>query len=633
MTPKLRTFCRAALILGLAMHLPVTGGLASAFAASDEEVFKTLDTNDDGVLSGTEAANVRQFDGDKDGEVTKAEYLAGMANELKRALDINDDAFFADRDTNEDGSLSGKELRGLEKYDTDRDGDVTREEFDQGRAADRRKLAPNPQELAKRALERFRQLDINEDGRLSGKEIQGFEKLDVDGDRRITEKEFIAGFTGVESSADPVTVFLEMVRTMDPTGFLAAADPEFAAEIDRPVLQFVLIELNKGLGGLQPVAKGALKKGDAEENRILYQGTLPFKDGTAEANLIVANGKIVGFSIQSPVLNDVGDRLYTALFEDPKFAKSTAEYFTPRCSEFIRLILASDDDKAFSKYHPEVQKQLGRKKVQDVFDAFKANCGEPKAIELEAMRIEFDANMKGEKYKLTHLVRGTKQDYFATTSMQFIGLSAHIVGFGIEPAEGIPETPPNPNDKAGKWTTTKAEKEGVSFDLPGPPKRTVDEENNRVVYRHTAADESYFWTVLIETLPENFEAKADALFAEMKKIIINDTKGKLIDEDASNLGTHPGRILFLTVDSVFYVERMVVVGSKVLRFQVVTTEADKRAREKQVNRYFESVKLLEAVPPVVAPPAPPAPPTVKPPAPTVKPPVPAPPRLPKPPVP
>lgn len=627
MTQKLRTFCPVALILGLVMHLSETGGMASAFAALDDEVFKKLDTNEDGVLSGTEAATVRQFDGDNDGEVTKAEYQAGMAAELKRLLEINDDKLFADRDANEDGSLSGKELRGLEKYDTDRDGDVTREEFDQGRAADRRKLAPNPQELAKQALEKFRQLDINEDGRLSGKEIQGFEKLDRDGDRRITEKEFIAGFTGSEAPADPVTVFLEMVRTVDPVRFLAAADPEFAAEIDRPVLQFVLNELNKSLGTLQPAAKGALKKGGTEENRTLYQGTLPFKDGTAEANLIVANGKIVGFSIQSPVLNDVGDRLYSALFEDPKFAKSTAEYYTPRCSEFIRLILAGDDDKAFSKYHPEVQKQLGRKKVQDVFDVFKAKCGKPRAIELEAMRIEFDENMKGEKYKLTHLVRGTNQDYFATTSMQFIGLSAHIVGLTIEPAEGIPETLPNPNDKEGKWTTIKADKEGLSFDLPGPPKQTVDEENNRIVYRHTAADESYFWTVLIETLPENFEAKADALFAEMKKIIINDTKGKLIDEDASNLGTHPGRILFLTVDNVFYAERMVVVGSKVLRFQVVTTEADKRAREKQVNRYFESVKLLDALPPVV-PPAPPAP--------TVKPPVPAPPRLPalpKPPVP
>lgn len=111
-----------------------------------------------------------------------------------------DNELFSTLDSNEDDVLSGKEVKGLEKYDADSDGEVSRKEFDQGRAAVGRKLpGPNKAELARLALEKFRLLDTNEDGRLSGTEMVGFEKLDGDGDRRVAEKEFIAGFSSIRT--------------------------------------------------------------------------------------------------------------------------------------------------------------------------------------------------------------------------------------------------------------------------------------------------------------------------------------------------------------------------------------------------------------------------------------------------
>ena len=93
-------------------------------------------------------------------------------------------------------------------------------------------------------------------------------------------------------------------------------------------------------------------------------------------------------------------------------------------------------------------------------------------------------------------------------------------------------------------------------------------------------------------------------------------EGELIDSDEANAGTHPGRIFFVKVkDNVFFIERTVIVGTRIYRFQAVSSETDKRQREKVVNHFFDSAKFLETDDDVPAPPAPHAvaPPAVAPP--------------------
>lgn len=427
---------------------------AFVWAQSEDAAFNQLDTNEDGVLSGKEAKSVLQFDADGDGEVTKAEYLAGMKAERKRLLSMDDKKLFAERDGNQDEVLSGTEVRGFEKYDADGDGEVTWKEFQTGRAAERG--VSDPAEMARRAHEEFRRLDANEDGRLSGKEMIGYEKLDRDGDGRITEKEFITGFAEIAPSTDPVTAFLEMIQTADSTAFLTTVDPEFAKVLDRPVVTFIMQRLKEKLGSLEPAARNALKPTQkmttTQQIMTFYQGQLPFEKGKADGTLVVDKGRIVGLQIESPALTDVNEALHLALLNDFDFSRSTADFYTPRCTEFLRLILESEDDKAFSKYHPEAQKLIGREKVQNVFEVFRAGCGKFKGVELEALDVQFDEKGKGESIKLTLLVRGTKHNYFGKTTLQFIGMSAHITGLEVEPTdvkskEDTPDSPPKANVK------------------------------------------------------------------------------------------------------------------------------------------------------------------------------------------
>ncbi len=633
MLNRLRHFGSLFFLLSLTLVVAIHAGSGTALAGEDDETFTKLDTNEDGVLSGSEATNSLAFDADKDGEVSKAEYLAGMTALRKRVLAIDDGQLFGELDLNEDEVLSGKELKGFEKYDADGDGEVSRKEFDLGRAADRRAMGvPDKEEAARQARLKFQQLDINEDGRLSGKEMAGFEKLDANGDKRITEAEFLAGFVGADAAAvaDPVGVFLAMIRTTDPAPFLNACLPEFASEMDRPVLTFIMQRLASKLGALDPAAKDALKSRQQNiegKPHTVYEGELKFKEGSATASLIIAQGRIVGFRVDSPALEDIGDQLYTALAEDQKLSRAIADFYTPRCEEFVRLILTKQDDKAFAKYHPDVQKQIGRERAQVVFETLRVNCGSFKAIEPEALRVEFDSNKKGENCQLTHLVRGSKASYLVTTTFQFIGLSAQIVGLAIKPPDPDQVPPADPGKEADKWVKVAANAEGTTFEMPIKPKRTVNEEKQTVTYRAEAADNSVITIVMIEDVGENFEPKAEIYFASLQKELVEALEGELLDADDAKAGKHPGRLMFIKAkDGVFFVERAVVVGKRVYRFQYITQETNKRQREMIGNRFFESAKFLETDDdvPEVAPPKPPAPPKL--PTPRSKP-------LPKPPVP
>jgi formylglycine-generating enzyme required for sulfatase activity len=105
--------------------------------SADRAEFARLDRNEDEVLSGNELKAVPGYDANSDGEVTLAEFLAGRKRDRdKKSKPANPRTHFAEKDLNEDGVLSGKEAKGFERYDTNRDGDITLKEFLDGSARD-----------------------------------------------------------------------------------------------------------------------------------------------------------------------------------------------------------------------------------------------------------------------------------------------------------------------------------------------------------------------------------------------------------------------------------------------------------------------------------------------------------------
>lgn len=131
---------------GFAALLLAIAGIWTSHGGEDVlTLFKQLDSNGDGILSGTEAKGYLDGDSNGDGRLTTDEFSDG--------LDI---ARFKKLDSNQDGWLSGNEAKGLEGYDQDGNGEISQTEYQtrnqqlQGKIPMAQKAPPGPLEVAER---------------------------------------------------------------------------------------------------------------------------------------------------------------------------------------------------------------------------------------------------------------------------------------------------------------------------------------------------------------------------------------------------------------------------------------------------------------------------------------------------
>jgi len=99
-------------------------------ARGDLAEFKRLDQNEDGYLSGREALGLSSADTNRDGRISRAEWeMSVPLDRLRTGTTAEAEAWFSARDINEDGRLTGTESRGLQSLDLDQDGRIPRSEF------------------------------------------------------------------------------------------------------------------------------------------------------------------------------------------------------------------------------------------------------------------------------------------------------------------------------------------------------------------------------------------------------------------------------------------------------------------------------------------------------------------------
>jgi Ca2+-binding EF-hand superfamily protein len=149
--------------------------------------FSLRDINDDGVLTGNEIKGIEWKDANKDGKITREEFKSAARAEISDLVEMGRKAKFKKLDVNKDGVLTGAEAIGLNRLDKDGDGRVTEQEYLKGLAAEDR----DKMDVAHDA--EFRKLDINEDGVLTGTEARIAAALDADKDGKVTREEYLNG--------------------------------------------------------------------------------------------------------------------------------------------------------------------------------------------------------------------------------------------------------------------------------------------------------------------------------------------------------------------------------------------------------------------------------------------------------
>jgi len=112
----------------------------------DEAAFFERDLNRDGWLSGTEAIGLRHYDASGDGDIDVQEFVSGRAAErvqLREGTVLPEDIdLFNGLDSTGSGYISGIDIErgGVAAFDADKNGRITRQEFIEGRVKLRREI-------------------------------------------------------------------------------------------------------------------------------------------------------------------------------------------------------------------------------------------------------------------------------------------------------------------------------------------------------------------------------------------------------------------------------------------------------------------------------------------------------------
>ncbi len=178
------------ILLGFAKFWAL-GVLFTSGSLADE--FGIQDGNLDGVLSGTEVEGLRPLDQDGDGKVSRREFLSAVLAQRQRA-EAMVAGILKERDGNSDGRLSGNEISGLEDCDVNGDKRISELELRNGFVLrDASLQGKSFQEVRIVAMERFKLIDITENGQLSGTEAYGSTHFDRNVDGRISQDEYVLG--------------------------------------------------------------------------------------------------------------------------------------------------------------------------------------------------------------------------------------------------------------------------------------------------------------------------------------------------------------------------------------------------------------------------------------------------------
>ncbi len=176
------------------------------FQKYHQEIFSKSDENKDGQLDREEVLSIREHMGGRPGAIPPApgpEWRSGKGDRKHRGH-RNPEEIFGTLDLNEDGRLQESELpegmaQHFERLDADSDGSITLEELEQGR--------PDPEEMKARFQERFKAMDKNEDGMIQKDEAEGpmerhFDRMDSNGDGTIDADELKAMREKIRSGSD-----------------------------------------------------------------------------------------------------------------------------------------------------------------------------------------------------------------------------------------------------------------------------------------------------------------------------------------------------------------------------------------------------------------------------------------------
>jgi hypothetical protein len=615
---------RHSLLLILRFHLLLylCGMMAESLFAG---VFSHLDINMDGVLSGKEVVGLKVLDKDRDGEVSAEEFQNAVLKHAK-ALPAVDDETFRFLDANEDGRLSGKEMTDWEFCDADGDKRITAEEFQTGLKNRRIEcVEQTPQEIQKLQEKMFRAEDVNNDGRLSGTEVYWFRHYDLNADKRVTLEEYVVGnildsatvADLNESPADPVGIaslqkLVDFLNSGDADTYHGTMHDNLKSEVEPLLLKVLAGIVQESHGTVSMPDAGAVRQEKpSTDGQVSIESDLTCEKGPINVKLVVQGDLLTGFLLKSAPIDDFNAKLFEKLSQDKDFAAEAGQYYSRTSHSMIELIMAGNDDDAFLMFHPEVQQQLKRKDVDDLFAYMRNGIGEVTSMEFTELTPVYN-NEAGEAILVVSRVIGTAGTMSVSCRFQFTGMKASVVGLHAVPVTD--DSNPQPDSEVARpegageddgWQVTAAEDRGFHFWMPGTPERSENAEGIiSWILDHEPSSSRYLVQSFLDQ--EGVGAESEIFFETLKTELAKNVSGEVVSTADDPWNGNPSRRLILkTGDGQHLLRRDILIGDRVFAFQWVTSDLSDANAERFGNPFLVSFSTTDATPDD----APPAPPT------------------------
>ena len=596
--------------------------LPASLAAAADDAFERQDSNQDGVLSGREATDLKLLDQDGDGEISEAEFN-DAASEQKEQATRQALQLFEDRDANGDQRLSGTEMSGYEEFDKNGDRRLTEIEFKTGFAsADSEIRNMSFPEIRKTAADRFSKIDINEDDRLTGTEAAGSGHFDRNADSRIVKEEFILGLILSTASPDSVSpdnpmparptkdegihkALADFVKALDDAGnaklITSALHSSIVHQVDLPILEYALTYAKTSHGKMKLPPKSQIHVSTLENGDVDATTELNCEKGALKLAMHLSQGKIVGFTMDSPELQEVETSLYQDLLKD-ELQQRFANFYAIIAEGPLESIMKGEDDVAAAWIHPSVVEEVGRDKFYGLFQQIRDRLTEVKSTELETFKTEVGTdNIR--TFTVTQIVTGTSSVQRYATTFQCVGMDAVVTGLSIEnmtditPAPGPKPVMPADADKTGDWFGTVSVHDGISFRMPGEASRTEKEtpQGDLTRFQYDLPEQEMMFQIDIINLKVDISSESKTFFDTVRTQVVEESGGelreeRLLDQD----GPLPSQVLVVQKgNGPTTILRSVVDGSRVYSFLWTGPTLDDNTDHNFARPFHESIRLVD----------------------------------------
>lgn len=232
----------------------------------------------------------------------------------------------------------------------------------------------------------------------------------------------IAGllFWAQRSGAELQDKFFRAIASGKSEQALALMDPALREKIDEPVLAAWMAAINAKLGPCQGLRKTDFQtSSEIKDGATLTRskGTVDFQKGAARSELVLRNGLLVQFSVES-------ERLGDKWFQGP----ATNELYHERGKQLLTLLASGDAAKARAMMHEALQEAMPLEKLQGLLAALREKTGALRSITWQ--KDEFE-DKDGQRLKVLYGAEFEKKPMAGMVQFRFVGLQGHILAFDL----------------------------------------------------------------------------------------------------------------------------------------------------------------------------------------------------------